>query len=132
MHDPHRRMTFLPLLGLVASAQGCVFPASDYRADQGEVCTSDDQCQSGHCADDVCCDRSCDAPCEACIEEITGVANGACAPFILGRTDPDAPACDDEGGCGVDNQCRCSDGWQGPGEEGVDCGGDCSAECSAR
>lgn len=115
-------------LGLLIGFGGCVFQVTDYRAAQGEPCASDAECATGSC-NHVCCDRPCDGICEACTENITGVSDGACAPLVLGDRDPDAPECDDRGGCGVDNQCGCDDGRLGPGESGVDCGGVCEEEC---
>lgn len=32
----------------------------------GETCTVDDECLSGFCVDDVCCDKACDEECYAC------------------------------------------------------------------
>ena len=34
--------------------------------ENGEPCATSDQCQTGHCVDEVCCDTACDAGCEAC------------------------------------------------------------------
>jgi outer membrane protein OmpA-like peptidoglycan-associated protein len=33
---------------------------------QGDVCSRDCQCETGHCVDGVCCDRACEGSCEAC------------------------------------------------------------------
>lgn len=39
----------------------------------GASCTRDLDCLHGHCADGVCCDRSCDGPCETCRGSRAGV-----------------------------------------------------------
>jgi len=40
--------------------------------DLGQGCTGDQQCKSGHCAMGICCDQSCNRPCEQCS------SSGAC------------------------------------------------------
>jgi hypothetical protein len=35
-------------------------------ADNGESCSADDACSSGHCVNDVCCESACAAVCMAC------------------------------------------------------------------
>ncbi len=66
-------------------------------------------CTTGTCIDGVCCDRACDATCEACTAAKTGGVDGTCAPIIAG-TDPNgecadqgAPSCGASGaGCNGD------------------------------
>lgn len=130
MRELHRRTLFPLSLGLLMGLDGCVFEVTDYRVRQGEPCSFDAQCVTGHCSG-VCCDRPCDDVCEACMEDITGVADGVCAPLLLGEKDPEAPECNNKGGCGADNQCGCDDGRLGPGESDVDCGGVCEEECAS-
>ena len=79
----------------------------------GEPCASDAQCQSGHCADFVCCDQPCQGQCEGC--GVSG-SEGACTQFAPG-TDPD-----DE--CGKCNVCG-SEGKCSPVESGEDPKDDC-------
>lgn len=79
---------------------------------QGESCSGDGFCQSGHCADSVCCDTPCGGLCVACTNDRTGLVSGQCAPVVAG-TDPDAEceaqatsncqtgACDGTGACGL-------------------------------
>lgn len=55
---------------------------------KGEICQVATDCESGSCADGVCCDAACSGVCEACTEGHTGVANGVCAA-IRAETDPD-------------------------------------------
>lgn len=49
-----------PILGFCAAA-GCKL-----KQDLGKTCDDDEQCLSGHCADGVCCNATCDGQCEAC------------------------------------------------------------------
>ncbi|MEZ4219750.1 MAG: hypothetical protein R3B13_02395 [Polyangiaceae bacterium] len=59
----------------------------------GQACSSDAECESGSCADGVCCTTACDGECQAC--NLPGQL-GICAPHAAG-SDPDAecaaPAC---------------------------------------
>ena len=48
----------------------------------GDACNNPNDCQSGFCVDDRCCQTSCEGMCEAC------GANGVCATHAVG-TDPD-------------------------------------------
>jgi hypothetical protein len=62
-------------------------------------CTQGNECGSGFCADDVCCDSTCGGTCQAC----DGPTPGACASVITG-TDPEnecsgAKVCDGQGAC---------------------------------
>lgn len=79
----------------------------DYPGDSlelGEPCTYDRQCASGFCnaQDSVCCDKSCDSTCEACVASKTGGSDGFCS-YILAGTDPDDECpggeCDGFGSC---------------------------------
>ncbi len=73
-------------------------------ASNGSPCTSPDECASGFCADDVCCDAACDGGCEACN---TAPDVGVCTPHAP-ATDPE-DACN--GGAGVcDGHGACADG----------------------
>jgi len=42
-------------------------------------CTRDEECESGHCADGVCCNVACDGQCEAC--DLPS-ARGVCTPVV--------------------------------------------------
>ncbi len=55
---------------------------------QGSGCSDDVECASGFCVDDLCCDRICDATCEACAAATTGGTDGTCGA-ITASTDPD-------------------------------------------
>jgi hypothetical protein len=82
-----------------------------------EACDGSHQCQSGYCADGVCCGSACDEECQGCNEP--GKA-GVCGPRAEGYL------CDDELVCTTGDSCsegECS------GSEGLDCAGhdtDCS------
>ncbi len=97
-------------------------------------CTRDDECESGHCADGVCCNTACDGQCEACdlpdargvctpvVGEPRGVRKG-CAP--AGRSICSIQACN-----GVDTkQCVFTKGS----ETACDtiCGGQVQRHCSS-
>lgn len=82
------------------------------------------ECPSKYCVDNYCCNTECSSPCMACDEQLTGVLSGICAPIKNG-TDPQAE-CEGEDFC-QNGSCRCANGIQDEGEEGVDCGGVCKA-----
>ena len=69
----------------------------------GQGCTSDSQCASGHCVDFYCCDGTCAGACQAC--NLPGLL-GSCSPVAAGDPDPQAllpctgtQACDGAGAC---------------------------------
>ncbi len=61
----------------------------------GQACSQDADCESGSCADGVCCATACNGECEAC--NVPGQV-GTCTPHAAG-TDPEGecatPACYD-------------------------------------
>jgi hypothetical protein len=68
----------------------------------GAACPRDEACASGHCVDGVCCDRACDAQCEACdvggklgvCTPVAGAPHGARTPCEAGTGTCDARTCD--------------------------------------
>jgi hypothetical protein len=54
----------------------------------GQACGASSGCQSGFCADGVCCESACPGACNACRASKTGQADGTCRPVTVG-TDPD-------------------------------------------
>ncbi|MFL5348112.1 MAG: hypothetical protein ACJ8AT_25245 [Hyalangium sp.] len=76
----------------------------------GQPCTEASQCQSGFCADGVCCNTRCDGSCESC-----GVSGSLGTCKALAQGTPGEPVCapyvcDGSGGacpthCTADNQC---------------------------
>ncbi len=71
----------------------------------GTACTTANVCQSGFCADGVCCESACQGTCMSCAAALSTGKDGECAP-ILDGTDPKTQ-CNDEGpsSCGTDGQC---------------------------
>ncbi|MEZ4307003.1 MAG: hypothetical protein R3F14_03000 [Polyangiaceae bacterium] len=76
-----------------AGATLCSGSASCSLFATGTPCTLDGECQSGSCADGVCCNSPCGGLCQACVGAKTGVSDGVCSGVIPG-TDPD-DECDD-------------------------------------
>jgi MYXO-CTERM domain-containing protein len=66
------------------------------------------------CRDAFCCDTSCSGPCEACSSELTGGADGTCAPVPADsdpedECEPDAASpdsCQQDGACDGARACR--------------------------
>ena len=56
---------------------GCVASECVPVSEQGVPCTADEQCESRHCVDSVCCESECTGQCEWC--NAPGTA-GACVP----------------------------------------------------
>lgn len=102
----------------------CVGPQCPKRA-PGIPCQSAEQCETGFCADGVCCNVACGGACVACNEpdrmgECLPVAAGAPDPHLLCRHDPavtcgQSGVCNGEGGCAKHNagvpcsEPRCDD-----------------------
>ena len=63
----------------------------------GVFCAAANQCQSGSCADGVCCNTACNASCQACSIAAGGVVNGTCSP-VPANQDP-------AGDCGANGSC---------------------------
>ncbi len=79
------------------------------RWDIGESCVDDGECMSLHCEQNVCCDKTCDGPCESCngddaIGSCTPLAAQtdaeSCAPYLC---DGASTTCPDS--CGSDTDC---------------------------
>jgi hypothetical protein len=68
----------------------------------GLPCWGAQECASGHCVDDRCCESACDGPCEACRSALTGYFSGFCLPVVKG-TDPDGEC--GKAGCCYDGAC---------------------------
>ncbi|MBI4704120.1 MAG: SBBP repeat-containing protein, partial [Deltaproteobacteria bacterium] len=67
---------------------------------KGDGCDDAAQCLSGNCADDVCCDKPCAGPCEACAKKLGASKNGTCTP-LPEDTECRAPA----GDCDLTENC---------------------------
>lgn len=89
----------------------CVEATCQGQLSLGEPCPSDPWCKSGHCAEGVCCESACDAPCFSCQGVATGEPDGTCAP-ALAQTNPrhgctaQAPdSCGQQGWCDGNGAC---------------------------
>jgi hypothetical protein len=73
------------------------------KAQNGQPCTKDLGCISGHCTDGVCCNSVCNGACTAC--NLPGRV-GTCFPTADGKPDPRG-ICKDQGqaSCGHDGTC---------------------------
>jgi len=82
--------------------------------EQGGACVSDGQCVSGHCADQICCDKACDGLCVSCAGVFTGGKDGVCAPALAGMNahptrdclTSAAEPCGNDGTCNGAGACR--------------------------
>jgi hypothetical protein len=75
----------------------------------GAPCAFDDECATGLCVDDVCCDGACEGACEACSALFTGGPDGVCAPIAAG-TNPDGDCAAGFGCTGAVGPCKKLDG----------------------
>ncbi|MBW2524891.1 MAG: hypothetical protein JRI23_11975 [Deltaproteobacteria bacterium] len=103
----------------------------------GTACAGGNECQSGNCADDVCCDTPCTGTCVACDGLLTAGTDGVC-DFIAAGTDPDTECstnqfCDGQGACAskadglpCGSALECSSGFC---VDGVCCASLCDAAC---
>jgi hypothetical protein len=85
-----------------ASPHACMKGSCGVRG-PGQPCSTADQCQSGFCADGVCCDTACTGSCVSCA--LPGTP-GQCAPVPAGAADPRG-GCADQGpsACGTNGHC---------------------------
>jgi len=68
----------------------------------GDTCAMPMDCQSGFCADTVCCDNACTGTCESC--NLAGTI-GVCTNIPLNGTD-NAPTCDTTNVCNGAGACK--------------------------
>lgn len=69
--------------GSCACEEGQVASGSNCLLENGDPCTSTQQCQAGAtCSDGVCCQQACNGTCERCEPN-----TGACVPLSAGQTD---------------------------------------------
>ena len=78
----------------------------------GGECLTPDLCYNGRCIggsvqEGFCCDQTCDAPCQSCLQEETGQANGVCSPILKGRRPQQPSGCTQsaEATCGQTGLC---------------------------
>ncbi len=102
----------------------------------GESCLSAEECLSGACADEVCCDTDCTAECTAC--DLLGTL-GTCTPVLGQDDDPqctDASSCDEAGVCKAKDGQPCTGGSECvsgscPAQDGVCCDAPCDGTCES-
>ena len=106
-----------------------------------QPCGASAECLSGACADSLCCDDACAAPCEACTGAKKGSGvDGACGP-VAAFTDPDdecgvgaEQSCNGAGACRTLDGASCAGGaecFSGLCSDGVCCDTACGGECEA-
>ncbi len=102
------------------------------------ACSTDTDCGSGFCVDEVCCDSACTGTCEACTaaKKSSGI-DGECGPIKF-DSDPDnecviGSACDGQGTCKFYNGVPCPVGNECLSYcvDGVCCGNICSGACQS-
>jgi hypothetical protein len=83
----------------------------------GQTCTRDRLCSSGHCADGYCCDQVCNGACDACnlpnkLGACTPLADGSagspsCTPYLCNGIDQICPtACSGDADCVTGTFCN--------------------------
>ena len=93
----------------------------------GAACDTNDECDSGQCAEGVCCEAVCDGPCESCLAQRNGLADGQCGPIEAGRAPKRASACPQAGEvCGADGKCDGDGSCRVAAPEGTNCGTACT------
>jgi hypothetical protein len=107
--------------GVCALVSAGTDPDGDCEADQrcdeaglcrkvdGADCALGDECLTGLCVDDVCCETACTGECEACSTLFTGDSDGVCAPIAAG-TNPDGDCIAGFGCTGAVGPCKKLDG----------------------
>src|SRR5262245_47876581 len=65
----------------------------------GEACSTNSECASGHCADGVCCNAACTGSCFTC-------DGGTCAPKAAGESCDDGLFCTATDTCNGSGACR--------------------------
>jgi hypothetical protein len=74
----------------------------------GAPCASTSQCQSGFCADGVCCNTPCSGVCQACRIALTGLSKDGICDNVFAGLDPhdNCPDEDAQNLCGRDGTCN--------------------------
>jgi hypothetical protein len=93
----------------------------------GEACSVDAECLTGHCADGVCCESDCKMGCHSCA---LADSMGLCRPIAAGAPDPrgvchdqGSTSCKQTGLCAVDGTCAVYPAGTICGQTGCDPGG---------
>ncbi|HMA96216.1 MAG TPA: hypothetical protein VKP30_26195 [Polyangiaceae bacterium] len=73
----------------------------------GTRCERDNECQSDHCVDEVCCAGKCDMLCYACSAKLKGGgADGRCEPVAAGVDVEEECSTDETSACGRTGGCN--------------------------
>jgi len=88
---------------------GWCYPAAgtcSFLSHHGDSCTGNNECGSGACENEFCCESECDTTCMACSQELTGFGDGLCRNILTNLQDPINP-CTNQGpaSCGQDGKC---------------------------
>ncbi|MDI1483685.1 MopE-related protein [Polyangium sp. y55x31] len=100
----------------------------------GSACSMGNECQSGFCVDNVCCNSACGGTCKACSAAKTNGVNGVCAN-VATNSDPDnecAAECNAFGDCEEPNGSACAANGEcqsGICVDGVCCNSACNGDC---
>lgn len=105
----------------------------------GKPCNAANECSSGYCVDDVCCENACDGTCSAC--NVSPMTAGTCTMVPPGQKDTYGTivcsgifSCDGNGVCKKDNGQGCataSDCVNAQCVDGYCCNEACTATCKA-
>ncbi|HXT99792.1 MAG TPA: hypothetical protein VN903_02295, partial [Polyangia bacterium] len=69
----------------------------------GATCSTPDECESGNCAQGVCCDSPCDGACKSCVAGMLGV----CSNVPTGQNEPNGKCMvTDASTCGTNGKCE--------------------------
>ncbi len=94
----------------------------------GDPCTNGEQCVSGHCVDDVCCNTACGDgdpdDCQACSEAAGASSDGVCDEALTGTSCDDGLYCNGTDTCQAGSCSHAGDPCPGP--DGDD---DCVESC---
>lgn len=105
--------------GYYCDGTGCIDALAN-----GVACQQNEQCLSGFCVENVCCDAACDEACTSCVGNVTGGKNGECGNVLSGGEDPQGICVDDGTACGADGLCDGEGACRDNAPQGTSCGED--------
>jgi N-acetylneuraminic acid mutarotase len=83
-----------------------IVPCCTFKLPDGSPCAAPNECLSGNCIDDVCCDSACDGLCSACTAAKKGAGDDGVCGAIPAAQDPEDDCPDQESTtCGLDGFC---------------------------
>ena len=87
--------------------------------------SSDQECTSGHCVENVCCDSACTESCKSCVAIKTGDVDGSFKNVLAGGDDPKGVCkASDTDECGADGKCDGQGACRQVAPAGTSCGAD--------